>query len=85
MTLYVADDPRHGTIGGYANHKCRCARCVEAIRAYNVALHAYRAEHPLDPDDPRHGRFSTYVHWRCRCMPCTVAARHYYAARRSAA
>lgn len=21
------DDPRHGTVNGYSNHKCRCDRC----------------------------------------------------------
>ena len=28
------DDPRHGTIGGYNNHGCRCDRCRAAIAAY---------------------------------------------------
>lgn len=48
MTL-APDDPRHGTINGYANLRCRCPRCREANRqhaarpnrrALNHATHA---------------------------------------------
>lgn len=27
----------HGTVGGYTNHRCRCARCREAMRASKLA------------------------------------------------
>lgn len=28
------DDPRHGTVNGYINLRCRCAPCREAGSAY---------------------------------------------------
>jgi hypothetical protein len=31
----VPDAEWHGTLGGYTNHKCRCAPCVKAKSAYN--------------------------------------------------
>lgn len=34
------DDPRHGTTGGYGNHKCRCDRCREA---WNSHMREYKA------------------------------------------
>lgn len=39
-------DPRHGTMNGYNNLKCRCLRCKEAWRIYpNNQMHnrKYRA------------------------------------------
>lgn len=32
-----ADDPRHGTVTGYANNGCRCVPCKDAERAYRKA------------------------------------------------
>lgn len=37
------DDPRHGTLSGYTNLRCRCARCREANRVWCAA---YRLTHP---------------------------------------
>lgn len=37
------DDPRHGTVGGYGYHKCRCDRCREALR---LAARDYVKRHP---------------------------------------
>lgn len=28
-------DPRHGTVGGYTNYRCRCDRCVDAMRTWD--------------------------------------------------
>lgn len=30
-----ADEPWHGTLNGYGNHRCRCADCSEAKRVSN--------------------------------------------------
>lgn len=30
----TVDDPRHGTLSGYTNHKCRCDECRSAAREY---------------------------------------------------
>lgn len=36
-------DPRHGTVNGYGNHRCRCDRCRRAwAREHNAYMH----EHP---------------------------------------
>lgn len=29
------DDPRHGTVGGYTNHGCRCEPCTAAARPHS--------------------------------------------------
>lgn len=39
------DDPRHGTLNGYSNLKCRCSRC----RAANTAYYARRRNTPGVP------------------------------------
>lgn len=31
----AVDDPRHGTLNGYQNWKCRCLECTNAWRVYN--------------------------------------------------
>lgn len=38
QTAFIADgtDPRHGTLNGYSNLKCRCDRCKAAAAAYNA-------------------------------------------------
>lgn len=38
-------DQRHGTIGGYTNHYCRCDACTTAIREYVAAWAARRRAH----------------------------------------
>jgi len=37
-------DPRHGTVGGYNNHRCRCERCTETHR---ISHRLYMQESPL--------------------------------------
>lgn len=77
-TIQAGDgDPRHGTVNGYQNLKCRGARGCQPCR---VAWAAYcnQQRHNrgtrLRPDDPRHGQANTYVNHRCRCDPCRTAA-----------
>lgn len=38
--LLDPDDPKHGTIAGYNNHRCRCQPCRDAITAYHRARKA---------------------------------------------
>lgn len=61
-------DPRHGTVNGYTNLKCRCDKCKQAIRDQKAAGLP-------DPEDPRHGTASGYVNNGCRCARCTEAQR----------
>lgn len=35
-----ADDPRHGTVGGYTNHGCRCPGCTAANSEKSAARRA---------------------------------------------
>ena len=66
-------DPRHGTVNGYGNLKCRCDRCRETWAVHNRHLRIERAA-SLAPDDPRHGTISTYQNYMCRCYDCTKTA-----------
>ncbi len=68
-----ADDPRHGTVNGYSNLKCRCVPCRGAWTAFCKEARLRRAGR-LAPEDDRHGRRSTYYNWVCRCDRCTDAA-----------
>lgn len=48
----------HGTWSGYTTHDCRCRRCVEAARIYQLQRRArnvqdLRSLPILDPDDAR--------------------------------
>ena len=81
MTL-PPGDPRHGTRGGYGNHRCRCEACTKAnrdkSREYN---HRTGRTRPWDEYvaglPPRtHGIRATYVDG-CRCPACTQAERDY--------
>jgi hypothetical protein len=74
------DDPRHGTLNGYSNLKCRCQPCREAWASYCQRRKAARP--PLPPDDPRHGLPTSYANWKCRCPKCTEAWTGYYRALR---
>lgn len=52
--MLPADDPRHGTAGGYNNHACRCDRCRAANTEYmrrrreRVRAETERAPEPAD-------------------------------------
>lgn len=64
-------DPRHGTVNGYVNLKCRCPDCR---KAWAERARALRREHELR-EPPVHGRSSSYLNWRCKCEDCTRANR----------
>jgi len=67
------DDPRHGTMNGYRNLRCRCGRCREANKlSFREARQ--RRVGSLADDDPRHGKATTYSNWGCRCDACRAAA-----------
>jgi len=70
------DDPRHGTVNGYSNLKCRCFVCKQAWTEYNREQRLVRFLQ-LTPDDPRHGSRSTYLNYGCRCGLCRTAANTY--------
>jgi len=73
----IGPGPWCGTVGGYNNHKCRCAPCTEAN---TIAIRKARAErfagrvlvagvlvHPYAD----HGTVGGYQNWGCRCWDCT--------------
>lgn len=64
---------QHGTLYAYVQHRCRCAPCADARRAYRQQ----RLATPLEPDDPRHGSYTAYKDFGCRCAPCRVAYKLY--------
>ena len=66
-------DPRHGTRNGYARHRCRCWKCIQANTVTCYDNRYDREAKGLPVDDPRHGEYSTYVNWNCRCEACRQA------------
>lgn len=44
MKVLTPDDKRHGTIGAYSNHGCKCDRCRDAWNAYARDLRRRRME-----------------------------------------
>jgi hypothetical protein len=74
-TLVPGDgDPRHGTLNGYGNLKCRCQPCRDANAIAFKEARAKRKQRLLDdPSLAPHGRESTYGNWGCRCDLCTAA------------
>lgn len=72
------DDTRHGTIGAYTNHGCRCAACRQTWTTYITTARTARiARGPLPDDDPRHGSVNTYNNYNCRCPECRKAKSDY--------
>ena len=69
------NDPRHGTVNGYGNLRCRCDDCRAAWAEYFRGLRAARTARGLPPDDPRHGTQNGYNNCGCRCTDCTTAHR----------
>lgn len=77
------DDPRHGTVNGYSNQKCRCERCTEAWTVAYRARYGKRSMvewRAFQRANIKHNA-NTYSKGRCRCDVCRSAA----SARRSAA
>jgi hypothetical protein len=72
------DDPRHGTVNGYNNHRCRCDRCREAQRIYindynhRTGRHRPRVQYLAEDFPIQHGTETGYN--RCRCDECKAAA-----------
>jgi hypothetical protein len=83
------EDPRHGTLNGYTNLKCRCGPCIEAHKAYKRGEREELGVRTLDEranarkaflsdlSDPRHGTINGYNGIGCRCDRCREAARVY--------
>jgi len=65
-----------GTVGGYTNHRCRCAACREAMRLY-ISKRRKRYAQLLRSGlvSVPHGNEHTYCNYRCRCDECTEAWR----------
>jgi hypothetical protein len=63
-------DPRHGTLNGYVNLRCRCALCRLANTEYMAKRRVERSQGPVLAE---HGNPNTYSNWSCRCEPCTRA------------
>lgn len=81
MTL-APDDPRHGTVNGYVNRKCRCAACRAANTESTRILRARRVERTRANGGiapvAQHGTLSTRSNWLCGCVDCLAvdAAAH---------
>jgi hypothetical protein len=67
------EDPRHGTLNGYANGKCRCPKCLKEGRAYHRGAANYN-RHVRDTPERVHGTYNGYANYRCRCDACITAA-----------
>lgn len=62
---------RHGKVGAYRNHKCRCNPCTAEHAASIAKDRAERRKHPI-PNFVVHGKADTYSNWGCRCKACTA-------------
>lgn len=75
------DDPRHGTVNGYINLRCRCDECREAWRVYEPARlsrERWRRRQGMQPMKygRTHGIRATYKDG-CRCDECRAAEASY--------
>jgi len=71
-TLTV-DDPRHGTVSGYTNLKCRCQLCRATNTERKQKLVIETTVQLLEnPNDPRHGKASG-AQSGCLCDACRKA------------
>jgi hypothetical protein len=76
---------KHGTAGGYTNHRCRCDDCRRAWSEDHARRTAERAALlAADPGLAPHGSASTYRNYLCRCTACVLANRVTVAARYAA-
>ena len=61
------DDPRHGTVNGYSNHRCRCDACRQANTAHSRAyMQRVRAERRILGTHPSSIAYNS----GCRCDSC---------------
>lgn len=82
MAELAPDDPRHGTLNGYNNLRCRCDDCRGAARDWNRAYsHRTGRRRPravylatLRNRVTEHGTITRYAHG-CRCDECKRASR----------
>lgn len=65
------DDPRHGSVNGYINYRCRCEKCLATGREYHNKVKAERKAQPI-PEDV-HGTYNGYTNYGCRCDACIHA------------
>ncbi len=64
---------KHGTLGAYQYHRCRCDQCRTATTVYSKKARARRfAATQAGGEPPSHG-YSGYVNYGCRCDLCTAA------------
>jgi hypothetical protein len=82
----VADE-LHGVASTYANHVCRCDRCIAAhrvhMRQHLPSRHLVNGRLVAVVPPERHGHTSTYAYWGCRCEACTKAVADYSRQRRN--
>lgn len=70
---------RHGRVGTYTHHGCRCSDCLAASRDYKTEVRKRQLQRRVLVDgrlvhpDVEHGRENSYTNWGCRCQPCTTA------------
>lgn len=76
--------PRHGTVNGYVNRKCRCKACRVAWTDEFRRMRARRFTR-ITPDDPRHGTYTFYENHSCRCDACRAANTAFHAKQRAKA
>ena len=67
------DDPRHGSLNGYTNLRCRCDECRAANTAYQLGWSRRMGYKPLAVDAPQHGTLGGYTNYSCRCDECRAA------------
>lgn len=63
------NDPRHGTVNGYNNLRCRCDRCRTAATRHHAEDKKVRQSKPIPGHV--HGTENGYGNWGCRCLHCT--------------
>jgi hypothetical protein len=76
------DDPRHGTLNGYANLGCRCDQCRAANTDYCRAYQHRAGRHKpyaewlasVEGCHVPHGTETRYTQGGCRCEDCKRAA-----------
>lgn len=80
-------DPRHGTLNGYSNLRCRCEACRTAWREYCNGLRDRRRARlsPLKVAPGIDHGYSGYTNHHCRCRICATAHRDQMRLQRSRA
>ena len=69
---------RHGTLSGYQHYKCRCGKCRQAKRNYELNLKVRKGEkipELVGPKPIAHGTSNSYQYYKCRCDICCAFMR----------